>query len=98
MHRSITSRLFFSTLLALSTLVTVARAAPASSNTLADLLERKYGNNSGFNKAFNSIFPQRGPATTPVPHEGRKADGNYWWGAYFRNGNVVVLSWPHKML
>ena len=73
-------------------------AAPAKQDSLGTLLERKYGKSDGFNKALNTIFAQRGPTTTPVPFEGRKPDGSYWWGAYFGNGNVVVLSWPHKTL
>lgn len=82
----------------IATIVAAPGFAVAEPITLAAFLAKKYGKNGGFDKVFNKVFPQQGPTTTPVPFEGRKPDGSYWWGAYFGNGNVVVLSWPHKTL
>lgn len=82
----------------IATIVAAPGFAVADTITLEAFLAKKYGKNSGFDKVFNKVFPQQGPTTTPVPFEGRKPDGSYWWGAYFGNGNVVVLSWPHKAL
>jgi hypothetical protein len=74
-----------------------ALASPGE-DSLAAFLAKKYGKTDRFTAVFNKVFPQQGPTTTPVPFEGRKPDGSYWWGAYFGNGNVVVLSWPYKSL
>jgi hypothetical protein len=72
--------------------------AASGDMSLEAFLAKKYGKKDGFTAVFNKVFPQQGPTTTPVPFEGRKPDGSYWWGAYFGNGNVVVLSWPYKSL
>jgi hypothetical protein len=72
--------------------------ASPGEDRLAAFLAKKYGKADRFTAVFNKVFPQQASTTTPVPFEGRKADGSYWWGAYFGNGNVVVLSWPYKSL
>jgi hypothetical protein len=86
--------------LALAVAVVVATPGVAASAdiSLEAFLAKKYGKTDRFTAVFNKVFPRQGPTMTPVPFEGRKPDGSYWWGAYFRGSNVVVLSWPHKTL
>jgi hypothetical protein len=84
--------------LAVAIVVVTPVFAASGDMSLEAFLAKKYGKKDGFTAVFNKVFPQQGPTTTPVPFEGRKPDGSYWWGAYFGNGNVVVLSWPYKSL
>ncbi len=86
--------------LALLTLMGLAVpcAASPSEDGFAAFLERKYGRAGGLFGMLDKVLPPDKSMSSPVPLEGRKSDGSYWWSAYFGPGNVSVFGWAHRAL
>jgi hypothetical protein len=72
--------------------------ANPSEDDFATFLHRKYSKTGGLFGALDKFLPASTDASSPVPVEGHKPDGSYWWGAYFGPGNVGVFGWAHRAL
>jgi hypothetical protein len=83
--------------LAFLALAAPCQASP-SEDAFAAFLQKKYAKTGGLFGALDKILPPANTVASPVPLEGRKADGSYWWGAYFGPGNISVFGWAHRAL
>ncbi len=80
----------------------VTFASPALANpsedAFATFLHRKYSKTGGLFGAVDKILPPSSDTSSPVPVEGLKGDGSYWWSAYYGPGNIGVFGWAKRAI